>query len=117
MQGVLPDPDPGFFWYLVVEDYKPAGLEAVELKSGSGYADQLDKKGRVSDRKTWLYQEYRDQKAVMFIDKLKQGKHRISYELRAEVPGTFHGMPNQTHAMYVPEIRANSSEMILTVSP
>lgn len=101
--------------YLVVEDYKPAGLEAVELKSGSGYADQLDHKGRVTNNKTWLYQEYRDQKAVMFIDKIKQGKHRISYELRAEVPGTFHGMPNQTHAMYVPEIRANSSEMIISV--
>ncbi|OGX57378.1 MAG: hypothetical protein A2447_03650 [Omnitrophica WOR_2 bacterium RIFOXYC2_FULL_38_12] len=101
--------------YLVVEDYKPAGLEAVELKSGSGYADQLDSKDRVTNSKTWLYQEYRDQKAVMFIDKLKQGKHRISYELRAEIPGTFHGMPNQTHAMYVPEVRANSSEMIISV--
>ncbi|MBU4332967.1 MAG: hypothetical protein KKD07_00835, partial [Candidatus Omnitrophica bacterium] len=57
--------------YLVVEDYKPAGLEAVELKSGRGYADQLDHKDRVTNNKTWLYQEYRDQKAVMFIDKLK----------------------------------------------
>ncbi len=101
--------------YLIVEDYKPAGLEAVELKSGTGYAQQLDHKGKETGRTTWLYQEYRDQKAAIFIDKLKQGKHRIEYELRAEIPGRFHGMPNQVHAMYVPEIRANSSEMILTV--
>ena len=89
--------------------------KAIALKSGSGYADQLDHKGKESGRKTWMYQEFRDQKAVFFVDKLKQGKHRITYELRAEVPGTFHGMPNQTHAMYVPEIRSNSSEMIMTV--
>ncbi len=102
--------------YLVVEDYKPAGLEAVALKSGSGYAQQLDHKGKPAGHSTWIHQEFRDQKAAFFVDKLKQGQHRITYELRAEVPGTFHGMPNQTHAMYVPEIRSNSSEMVITVN-
>lgn len=101
--------------YLVSEDYKPAGFEAVSLTSGSGYAVQLDYKGNETNQRTWVYQEFRDQKVAVFIDKLKQGKHRLSYELRAEVPGTFHAMPNQTHAMYVPEIRANSAEMILSV--
>ncbi|MBZ0167293.1 MAG: alpha-2-macroglobulin, partial [Candidatus Omnitrophica bacterium] len=85
--------------YLVLEDYKPAGLEAVELKSGSAYAQKLDRKGKPSGENTWIYQEFRDQKAAFFISKLAEGKHRITYELRAEVPGTFHGMPNQTHAM------------------
>ncbi|MBP9854470.1 MAG: hypothetical protein KBD53_06355 [Candidatus Omnitrophica bacterium] len=102
--------------YLIVEDYKPAGLEAVELTSGSAYAQKLDKKGKPSGESTWIYQELRDQKAAFFVDQLKEGKHLISYELRAEVPGTFHAMPNQTHAMYVPEIRANSSEMVITVT-
>ncbi len=101
--------------YLMAEDYKPAGCEAVELKSGGGYADVLDKDGRETTEKTWVYQEFRDQKAVFFISKLKPGKHRIRYELRAEVPGEFHVMPNQVQAMYVPEIRANSKEMRLQI--
>jgi len=101
--------------YLVIEDYKPAGMEAVELKSGSGTAEFLDYDGKASRGSTWLYKEYRDKKAAFFIDKLKQGKHRIRYELRAEIPGEFHGMPNQTHAMYVPEIRANSAEMRVVI--
>lgn len=101
--------------YMVVEDYKPAGCEAVELKSGSGEADALDHEGYESG-KTWLYREFRDQKAVFFITKLPQGRHRIRYELRAEVPGEFHGMPNQVHAMYVPEIRANSTEIRLEIT-
>lgn len=96
--------------YLIVEDYKPAGFEAVELKSGAAWADVLGKDGFPTGEKVWIYQEFRDQKVAFFITKLPQGTHRISYELRAEVPGEFHGMPNQAHAMYVPEIRANSAE-------
>lgn len=101
--------------YLIIEDFKPAGLEAVQLKSESAYAQKLDAKGKPSGETIWIYQELRDQKAAFFVDQLKEGRHLITYELRAEVPGTFHGMPNQTHAMYVPEIRANSAEMVITV--
>ncbi|MCK5581591.1 MAG: hypothetical protein KAJ18_10015 [Candidatus Omnitrophica bacterium] len=100
--------------YLVVEDYKPAGFEAVELKSGSVYFTALDEEGHESGT-TWAYREFRDQKVVFFISKLPQGKYKITYELRAEVPGEFHGMPNQVHAMYVPEIRGNSTEMRLNI--
>ncbi|TNE27751.1 MAG: hypothetical protein EP349_08720 [Alphaproteobacteria bacterium] len=101
--------------YLISEDFKPAGLEAVSLTSGAGTAVKLDAEGRETGTTIPLYQEFRDQKAVFFIDKLKQGKYIIRYELRAEVPGQFHAMPNQSHAMYVPEIRANSDEMRVTV--
>lgn len=101
--------------YLISEDYKPAGLEAVSLTSGAGSAVKLDAEGRETGETVPLYQEFRDQKAVFFIDKLKQGKYLIRYELRAEVPGQFHAMPNQSHAMYVPEIRANSDEMRIEV--
>jgi alpha-2-macroglobulin len=102
--------------YLVAEDYKPAGLEAIELKSGPGYAVTLDREGRETGEQTPLYQEFRDQKAAFFISKLKQGKHLFRYELRAEIPGKFHAMPNQSHAMYVPEIRASSDEMRIDVN-
>ncbi len=96
--------------YLIFEDAKPAGLEAMELKSGDGYAEALDNNGKATGEKAYLYQEFRDQKAVFFVDKMKQGHYRIAYELRAEIPGDFHAMPDQAHAMYVPEIRANSAE-------
>lgn len=101
--------------YLVSEDFKPAGLEAVEVQSGSSWFMTLDAQGHETGGQGYLYQEFRDQKAAFFISRLSQGKHMIRYELRAEVPGTFHAMPNQTHAMYVPEIRANSDEMRVEV--
>jgi uncharacterized protein YfaS (alpha-2-macroglobulin family) len=63
-----------------------------------------------------VHQELRDRKVAMFIDKLPEGTWEITYDLRAEVPGRFHALPVLGHAMYVPEIRANSDEIRLTVN-
>ena len=120
--------------YLVFEDLKPAGFEAVEIRSGeslfareiksgavagkmkepaSGVAslEQIDYTGRTQ----WVYQELRDRKVAMFVDKLPEGVWEIRYELRAEVPGEFHALPLTGHAMYVPEIRANDAEIRVKV--
>jgi uncharacterized protein YfaS (alpha-2-macroglobulin family) len=153
------------FEYLLFEDLKPAGLEAVELRSGEpAYAYELksgsvdrkfgtntsgarapavkpEDKGRpprrrilssgsaggilarprpVTDedhtgRTRWVYQELRDRKVALFIDKLPQGVWEIKYEMRAEVPGQFHALPVLGHAMYVPEIRCNGAEVRIKV--
>jgi uncharacterized protein YfaS (alpha-2-macroglobulin family) len=127
--------------YLVFEDLKPAGLEAVavrsgeplytqEMKSGAvkrtfgdgiktseqvmteqGHADSADYIGRTR----WVYQELRDRKVAMFIDHLPEGVWELRYSLRAEVPGKFHALPVLGHAMYVPEIRCNSAELRINV--
>ena len=151
--------------YLLFEDLKPAGLEAVEVRSGESlYAYELksgsvDRKfgtntsgvqpapakpeepGRspkrrilsnatagamiprpkpVNDedhtgRSRWVYEELRDRKVALFIDKLPQGVWEIKYDMRAEVPGQFHALPVMGHAMYVPEIRCNGAEIRIKV--
>jgi hypothetical protein len=119
--------------YLVFEDLKPAGLEAVQIRSGQSlYAREL-KSGTVAaeiqnsairnpqsaidytGRARWVYQELRDRKVALFIDKLPEGVWEIRYDLRAEVPGNFHALPLLGYAMYVPEIRANDAEVRITV--
>ena len=125
--------------YLVFEDLKPAGLEAVEIRSGESlYAKEMKsgaidrKAGRkvaqiqqaplppdsedFTGRTAWVYQELRDRKVAMFIDHLPQGMWEIRYTLRAEVPGQFHALPLLGHAMYVPEIRANGDEIRISVA-
>ncbi|HLN99493.1 MAG TPA: hypothetical protein VK208_13615, partial [Pyrinomonadaceae bacterium] len=133
--------------YLLFEDLKPAGLEAVEIRSGdnlyvreiksgalatsaasgsySGSADISPTASRqalsftsTSDftgRTRWVYQELRDRKVALFIDHLPQGVWQLSYEMRAESPGDFHALPVLGHAMYVPEIRTNGSEVRIRV--
>jgi hypothetical protein len=62
-----------------------------------------------------VYQELRDRKTAMFIDKLPKGIWEIRYDMRAEVPGVFHALPVLGHAMYVPEIRCNGAEARIRV--
>jgi len=166
--------------YLMFEDLKPAGLEAVEIRSGESLYTRELKSGaverkftssaptgehlvqsgdtlsgiakanrtsvraitvanhltsdrilagqrlilpppvRVDDedytgRQRWVYQELRDRKVAMFIDKLPEGVWEIRYDLRAEVPGKFHALPVTGQAMYVPEIRCNGAETRIQV--
>ncbi len=66
-------------------------------------------------RTRWVYQELRDRKVALFLDKLPEGVWQLRYDLRAEVPGKFHALPVLGHAMYVPEIRCNGAELRVTV--
>ena len=98
--------------YLLFEDLKPAGFEAVELQSGTAlYARNLR-----TNATAFIYQELRDRKLALFADRLEQGLWEIRYTLRAEVPGTFHALPLLGQAMYVPDVRANGDEMRVTVT-
>lgn len=97
--------------YLLFEDLKPAGLEAVQIRSGESlFVRELKSGGGFTGRTRWVYQELRDRKVALFIDKLPEGFWQLSYEMRAETPGTFHALPVLGHAMYVPEIRTNGAE-------
>lgn len=103
--------------YLVFEDLKPAGIETVQIRSGEQlYAKELKTNSDYTGRTKWVYQELRDRKVALFIDKLPEGIWEIRYEMRAEVPGSFHALPAIGYAMYVPEIRCNDTEIRIKVS-
>ncbi|HWB19130.1 MAG TPA: hypothetical protein VG711_02435, partial [Phycisphaerales bacterium] len=127
--------------YLLFEDNKAAGMEATEVRSGGNLAARELKSGAVkgnfgagdreggklandlavtdvteyTNRSAGVYEELRDRHTALFISHLPQGVWQIRYELRAEIPGTFHALPVVGHAMYVPEIRANSTEERVTI--
>lgn len=115
--------------YLMFEDLKPAGFEAVEIRSGESVsARQLRKSAVVktpsSPRRdpteyesgsAYAHAEWRDRKAAFFVDRLGEGFWELRCEYRAETPGRFHALPVLAEAMYVPELRANGAETRLTV--
>jgi alpha-2-macroglobulin len=90
--------------YLLFEDYKAAGFEPVEVRSGYNGND------------LGAYVEFRDERVAFFARTLARGKHSVSYRLRAETPGRFHALPARAQAMYSPELRANSDEIQLRVA-
>ena len=121
--------------YLIFEDLKAAGFESVQLRSGGMIQVRelkaaaakrdaesieqgitpVEEKDRYTERSQPVYQELRDRKIASFINRLPEGYWEIRYRLRAEVPGEFHALPILAHAMYVPEIRANGTEIRLSI--
>jgi alpha-2-macroglobulin len=89
--------------YLIFEDFKAAGFEPVEVRSGYNGND------------LGAYVEFRDERVAFFARTLDRGKHSVSYRLRAEIPGRFHALPARAQAMYAPEVRANSDEIQLKI--
>ncbi len=128
VQVVLTVESKNNFQYVVIEDLKPAGLEAMALRSGGLNtlrvkeasfarlaADEFDPELLDHVDSRWVHLELRDRKVAAFVDKLTQGIWQISYELRAEVPGTFHALPATVSLMYAPDIRGNDRETLLRV--
>ena len=89
--------------YLVFEDFKAAGFEPVEVRSG------------YNGNEMGAYVEFRDRKVCFFVQRLARGRHSLSYRLRAETPGKFSALPTRAYAMYAPELKANSDEIKLVV--
>lgn len=89
--------------YLVFEDFKAAGFEAVDVRSG------------YTGNEMGAYVEFRDNRVAFFVRRLARGKHSVSYRLRAEIPGRFSALPTQGYAMYAPELRGNSDEIKLKI--
>jgi uncharacterized protein YfaS (alpha-2-macroglobulin family) len=91
------------YGYVLVEDIKPAGTEPLDPRSGYRW----DLAG--------AYAEFRDQKVVFFLERVRQGLTRLTYRTRAEAPGRLRVLPAQAFAMYAPEVRATSDEQYLEV--
>jgi uncharacterized protein YfaS (alpha-2-macroglobulin family) len=83
---------------LIIEDFKAAGCEPVDIRSG------------YNGNELGAYVEFRDEKVSFFVYRLMRGKHSVSYRLRAEIPGEFSALPTVIQAMYAPELKGNSDE-------
>jgi uncharacterized protein YfaS (alpha-2-macroglobulin family) len=90
--------------YLIVEDFKAAGLEPVDVRSG------------YTGDGVGAYLELRDERAAFFLRALPRGATSVSYRLRAEIPGRFSALPTTIAAMYAPELKGNADEIRLRVA-
>jgi uncharacterized protein YfaS (alpha-2-macroglobulin family) len=84
--------------YILLEDMKPAGFEAVEVQSG------------YNGNALGAYVEYREERVALFCRTIARGQHSVAYRMRAEIPGKFSALPTKVSAMYAPELKANSDE-------
>jgi alpha-2-macroglobulin len=90
--------------YIVFEDLKAAGFEAVDVRSGYRRAGGMN-----------AYQEMKNDRVAFFITSLPRGTHNISYRLRAEISGKFSALPAKVYGNYAPELQGNSDEIKIQI--
>ena len=112
---------PNDLHYLVVEDWLPAGFEAVDtsLKTTSRAYEKPTLTSKEA-RRWWRYVNstaLRDEKAVLFATRLPKGTYEYTYLIRATTAGEFRTIPTTAYEMYFPEVWGRSDGGLFTVEP
>ncbi|HLG25991.1 MAG TPA: hypothetical protein VI588_04395, partial [Candidatus Gracilibacteria bacterium] len=113
-------------YYVMVEDYLPAGLEGVDFSLATSQQGLQDGKGSSYGEGYygggyyggWYfnYSEIRDDRMMYFADFLPKGVYEIEYFVRATTPGTFHDLPVLAQELYFPEVFGRSAGNIFEVT-
>ncbi len=104
--------------YVLIEDPKPAGFEAVQVLSGPSaiarrVADTVNPAPNLEQISGYL--ELRDKHVGLLFDRLPEGVWEIRYRLRAESPGRFQAQPAIVEPMYLNHVFGNTDEWRLEV--
>jgi|GEM_PF-655556 len=115
-------------YYVMVEDYLPAGLEGVDFSLNTTQmgllstsddlrtSDVIYGKGYY-DYSPWAfnYSEVRDDRMMFFADFLPKGVYELEYFVRATTPGTYHDLPALAQELYFPEVFGRSEGKLFEV--
>jgi uncharacterized protein YfaS (alpha-2-macroglobulin family) len=101
-------------YYLMVEDYIPAGAEILDPGINTSQASQLDPDQFLDQG--WGWWEFgaprvHDERISWAADQLPPGTYELVYQLVALQPGEYGVLPPRAHQLYFPEIQGNGQGM------
>lgn len=111
-------------YYVMVEDYLPAGLEAVDfslntaqqsLQNGGGKGNSYYEDPNNDYINFFNYNQVRDDRVMYYADMLQPGVYEINYFARATTPGVYHDLPALAQELYFPEVFGRSEGSMFTV--
>ena len=110
-------------YFVAVDDPLPAGLEAVDLNLRTSASSRLagKAKNKIYDFHSWYaffafsHKEKRDDRVVLFSDRLPSGVYEYTYLARATTIGTFVVPPLKANEMYHPEVFGRNGTKIVEV--
>jgi uncharacterized protein YfaS (alpha-2-macroglobulin family) len=110
-------------YFVAVDDPLPAGLEAVDLNLRTSASSRLagKAKNKIFDFYSWYaffafsHQEKRDDRVVLFSDRLPSGVYEYTYLARSTTLGTFVVPPLKASEMYHPEVFGRNGTTIVEV--
>jgi hypothetical protein len=114
---------PNDAYFLVLEDYIPAGTEILDTSlntSQQGIEPQFDPRNPFEDGWGWWYFNsplIRDTGISWTADYLPAGTYELTYLLVVVHPGEFRVLPARAWQLYFPEVQGNSAGTIFEVQP
>lgn len=115
---------PNTLHYALIEDFLPAGLEAVDTSLLTSQQQGAPERYEADDfwRRGygWWYfdhVELRDEKVVISANYLPAGTYEYVYLVRASTLGEFRVIPPVGQEFYFPEVYGRGAGMIFTVHP
>jgi alpha-2-macroglobulin len=108
--------------YLTLEDYLPAGLEALDtsLRTVSAAAQDPAIEETTGDSYPyywyWSRSEVRDDRVALFATDLPRGTYTYTFLARAVVPGAFQAAPATAYQTYAPEVFGRSAGSVFSVT-
>jgi uncharacterized protein YfaS (alpha-2-macroglobulin family) len=110
--------------YVLIDDFLPAGLEAVDtsLRTSQqvGAPERYDWDENFSQGWGWWYfdhVELRDEKVVISADYLPAGTYEYVYLVRASTPGQYRVIPPTAQEFYFPEVYGRGQGSLFVVRP
>lgn len=98
-------------YFVMIEDYLPAGLEGVDFNLKTTEQGLLEEDiCEFDDCYNWYFNhsEIRDDKVMFFADFLPKGVYELDYYLRATSVGKFADLPTLAQEIYFPEVFGRS---------
>lgn len=102
---------PNTLRYLVIEDFFPAGAEAINPNLATSPQRGATPRGeRIDARRQgwgwWCFDqvEFCDEKAGIYASYLPRGVYEFVYTIRPSIAGDFNVIPPVAHEMYFPEV-------------
>jgi hypothetical protein len=112
-------------YYVAVDDPLPAGLEGVDMKLKTSATSTLGNKSQNKIYDFWSYYsfrkpdhtEMRDDRTVLFWNRLPTGVYEYTYLARATATGRFVVPPLKAHEMYHPEVFGRNGTEVVEIVP
>jgi alpha-2-macroglobulin len=103
--------------YVAVDDAIAAGLEVLSAALSTTDQRLLERAEAGQDRYwgSFSHTETRDDRVLLFADRLDAGEHTFTYVARATTPGTYVLPPAHAELMYRSEVQARTAAATLVV--
>jgi uncharacterized protein YfaS (alpha-2-macroglobulin family) len=130
---------PNDVYYVIVEDYIPAGAEIVDFSlktTQQGYSAEQDIYGDYEEAISsepifdleapwidgwgwWMFSSpfIYDNHIAWNADYLPAGTYELTYLLNTPLPGEYHVLPARVRQFYFPDVQGNSAGTIFSITP